>query len=132
MTAAFWSRFKRFLLSRSYGCRGSWGVMSPKASASAIAWAAEGWYARLGGRSLRVNKVTGARRVDFHAGAHRRGHHDGAQIASLCRGRLGADELLHDRLVVREQMLVRERGLADRHVHDGGAVGAVLDLACLG
>ena len=35
-------------------------------------------------------------------------------------------------LVVLEQLLVRERRLADGHVHDRGAVGAVLDLAGLG
>src|ERR1051325_8570640 len=105
MTAAFWSRFKRFLLSRAYGCRGSVEKRSCQ---------------RSGGDSLRFNKVTGTRRVDLDAGSHRRGEHDGAQVPALRRGRLGPDQLLDDRLVVGQQVLVRERGLADGHVHDRG------------
>src|ERR687895_196371 len=117
MTAAFWSRFKRFLLSRTYGCRGS----------------LEGCDGPSGGcRSLLLDQVTGARRVDLDAGTHRRGDDDRAQVTALRRGRLGADQLLDDRLVVLEQVLVRERGLADGHVDDRRPVGAVLDLAGLG
>src|SRR4051812_17359993 len=113
MTAAFWSRFKRFLLSGTYGGPGS----SEKARGLC------------GGGALRLNEVTCPRRVDLDAGAHRRGHHHRAEVPALGRGRLGADELLDDGLVVAEQLLVGERGLADRHVHDRRAVGAVLDLA---
>src|SRR5215207_6856593 len=43
-----------------------------------------------------------------------------------------ADELLDDRLVVLEQLALLEGRLAERHVHDRGAVRAVLDLARLG
>src|SRR4051794_8177033 len=117
MTAAFWSRFKRFLLSRSY------------ANAAGVC----GGDCRLRGRgSLRLNKILGARWVDLDPGAHGRGEHDGADVLALGRGRLGADQLLDDGLVVVEQVLVREGRLADRHVHDRRAVGAVLDLAGLG
>src|ERR1700761_851108 len=97
MTAAFWSRFKRFLLSRSYGCRGSLEESVARG---------------LCGGALRLNKIAGAARVDLHARAHGRGHDDGADVLALGRGRLRADELLDDRLVVLEQLPVLERGLA--------------------
>src|SRR3954463_16094096 len=116
MTAAFWSLFKRFLLSRAYGCRGSLEE-------------AAGLRRR---GSLRLNKIAGARGIDLDPRALGRGQHDRADVPALGRGRLGADQLLDDGLVVVEQVLVRERGLADGHVDDRRAVGAVLDLAGLG
>src|SRR5687768_78963 len=81
---------------------------------------------------LLFDQVSRARGVDLHAGPHRRGQHHRAQVPALRRGRLGADELLDDRLVVLEQHAVVEGRLADGHVHDRRAVGAVLDLAGLG
>src|SRR3954463_16668637 len=116
MTAAFWSLFKRFLLSRAYGCRGSLEE-------------AAGLRRR---GSLRLNKIAGARGIDLDPRALGRGQHDRADVPALGRGRLGADQLLDDGLVVVEQVLVRERRLADGHVDDRRAVGAVLDLARLG
>src|SRR3954462_14042569 len=116
MTAAFWSLFKRFLLSRAYGCRGSLEE-------------AAGLRRR---GSLRLNKIAGARGIDLDPRALGRGQHDRADVPALGRGRLGADQLLDDGLVVLEQLLVAERGLADGHVDDRRAVGAVLDLAGLG
>src|SRR4051812_25228732 len=79
-----------------------------------------------------VNEVFGLRRVDLDAGAHRRRDDDRADVAALGGRRLRPDQLLEDRLVVAEQLLVVERGLADDHVDDRGAIGAVLDLAGLG
>src|SRR3954463_3922838 len=118
MTADFWSLFKRFLLSRSYahGGRSLWRRLS----------------ALRGRSSLLLNKISGATRVDLDAGTHRRRHHDGADLLALGRGRLGTDQLLDHGLVVRQQVVVRERRLADGHVDDRRAVGAVLDLAGLG
>src|SRR3954464_7435930 len=118
MTADFWSLFKRFLLSRSYahGGRSLWRRLS----------------ALRGRSSLLLNKISGATRVHLHAGTHRRRHHDGADVLALGRGRLGADQLLDHGLVVGQQVVVRERRLADGHVHDRRTVGAVLDLAGLG
>src|SRR5262245_15287161 len=97
MTAAFWSRFKRFLLTGTYESPGVSGGLS----------------LALGGRSLRFDQVTGTRRVDLDPGTHRRGHHDRAQVPPLRRGRLGTDQLLDDGLVVGEQVVVGERRLAD-------------------
>src|SRR4051812_19925198 len=118
MTADFWSLFKRFLLSRSYahGGRSLWRRLS----------------ALRGRSSLLLNKISGATRVDLDAGTHRRRHHDGADVLALGRGRLGTDQLLDHGLVVRQQVVVRERRLADGHVDDRRAVGPVLDLAGLG
>src|SRR5689334_15763022 len=119
MTAAFWSRFKRSLLSRSY--------------ARARPESLERLESALGGRSsLLLNKIAGLRRVDLDPGAHGRGHRDRPDVLALGRGRLGADQLLDHGLVVLEQVLVGEGRLADGHVDDRGAVGAVLDLAGLG
>src|SRR5215217_4910859 len=81
---------------------------------------------------VRLDEVLGLRRVHLDAGAHGGGHHDRAQVLALGRGRLRADELLDDRLVVLEQLALLEGRLAERHVDDRGAVGAVLDLARLG
>src|SRR5215217_321904 len=81
---------------------------------------------------VRLDEVLGLRRVHLDAGAHGGGHHDRAQVLALGRGRLRADELLDDRLVVLEQLALVEARLAERHVDDRRAVGAVLDLAGLG
>src|SRR6478752_8469250 len=89
----------------------------------------------LDGRSRRcggvLHQVADPGRVQLDARAHRRGHRDRAQIAALRRRRLGAKDLLQHRLVVLDQRLLVERLLAERRVHDPGAVGAVLDLARL-
>src|SRR3954469_15112397 len=153
MTAAFWSRFKRLLLSRSYRAigrrRSLWGTLvsgfacqARRASRArlrrryvrALAFGdvtlARSRSAML--RSLRFGQVTGARRIHLDAGALGGGHHDRADVLALGGGRLGADQLLDDGLVVAQQLVVVERGLSDRHVDDRRAVGAVLDLAGLG
>src|SRR5215210_1564994 len=91
--------------------------------------------ARLRRRSLLVlgfDEVLGLRRIDLDARAHARREHDGADVAPLGGRGLRADELLDDRLVVAEQLVVLEGGLAHDHVDDRGAVRAVLDLAGLG
>ena len=85
-----------------------------------------------GGSLLSLCQVLRLRGIDLDPGAHAGGHDDGADVAALGGRGLGSDELLDDRLVVAEQLLVLERGLADDHVDDRGAVGAVLDLARLG
>src|SRR4051794_22116733 len=88
----------------------------------------------LRGRSsllVSFGQVLGLRGADLDAGAHARRHHHGADVAPLGGRRLGPDELLDDRLVVAEELVVLERGLADHHVDDRGAVRAVLDLAGL-
>src|SRR3954469_6492480 len=121
MTAAFWSLFKRFLLSRSYARERAAGVSG------------EARCGRFRGPArLRLNQVLGARRIDLDAGAHGRRERHGADVLALRGRRLRADELLERRAVVVEQVLVREGGLADGHVDDRRAVGAVLDLAGLG
>src|SRR5215208_4538284 len=130
MTAAFWFRFKRFLLSGTYGSPGVFGegakqVSPARQPASGLP------SATLGCRAL-LYEITSARRVQLDPRTHGRGHDDRADVAALRRRRLRPDELLDDRLVVGEQVVVRERGLADGHVHDRRAVGAVLDLAGLG
>src|SRR3954454_15804245 len=135
MTADFWSRFKRLLLSRSYTPSGAAGV-----SGGYFACQARGASRRspsatlrcLRGGALRLCEITGARGIHLDAGALGGGHHDRADVLALGRRRLGADQLLDDRLVVAEQLVVLERRLADRHVDDRRAVGAVLDLAGLG
>src|SRR5215212_7692598 len=85
-----------------------------------------------GGCSLLPGQVARAGRVDLHAGAVRRGQRHAAQVLALGGGRLRADELLDHGSVVREQLLLGERRLAEREVHDRGSVGAVLDLAGFG
>src|SRR4051812_2716384 len=115
IAAAFCSRFIR-LLRRSYGCRRSSG---------------DGARLRVGrDRRLRVRSCAG--RVDLDAGAHGRGQRDRLDVAALRARRLGADDLLHQRVVVLQQRVVVEARLADGQVHVGRAVGAVLDLAGLG
>src|SRR3954468_16911727 len=76
--------------------------------------------------------LAGPRLVDAHAGAHAGGESDREQVPALRGGRLGANDLVDDRGVVLEQGSLVEARLADRQVHDGLAVGAVLDLAGLG
>src|SRR3954453_8829918 len=135
MTADFWSRFKRLLLSRSYTPSGAAGV-----SGGYFACQARGASRRspsatlrcLRGGALRLCEITGPRGIHLDTGALGGGHHDRADVLALGRRGLGADQLLDDRLVVAEQLVVLERRLADRHVDDRRAVGAVLDLAGLG
>src|SRR3954451_5576939 len=114
MAAAFWSRFKRFLLSRTYGCRGSLGRCNvaegvpPVREVARCESRADAWQAKFpvlrGGFGLRLDEVSGLRRVDLDAGAHGRGHHDRPQVLALGGRRLRADELLDDGLVVLEQL----------------------------
>src|SRR4051794_810591 len=135
MTAAFWSRFNQLLLSGTSGRTarpGSWGERRCRKVSRAGATAGRSPRGALRRRRLRLDQVARARRVDLDARPLRGGHDDGAQVLALRRGRLRADELLDDGLVVLEQLLVGERRLADRHVDDGGPVRAVLDLAGLG
>src|SRR4029077_6742522 len=73
-----------------------------------------------------------ARRVDAHAGAHRRRDRDLLDVAPLGRRGLRADDLLDQGRVVLEQALGVEALLADRDMDVGAAVGAVLELAALG
>src|SRR4051794_26205104 len=70
------------------------------------------WLGRHG--LLRVrDEVAGPRRVHLHARTERRGERDRADVLAL-RGRgLGSDELLDDRLIVLQQLLVREGRLAE-------------------
>src|SRR4051794_17943702 len=95
------------------------------------AWQAK-TYLRGSGFGSFLDEISGLGRVHLDAGPHRRRDGDRPQVLALGRARLGADELLDDGLVVLEQLALLERGLAERHVHDRGAVRAVLDLAGLG
>src|SRR3954451_6330291 len=116
--AAFCSRFIR-LLRGAYAPQGR-----PAVSGS---WSR----LRVGrGRRLRVRSCAG--RVDLDARAHGGGQRERLDGAALRARRLGADDLVEQRQVVLQQRLVLEARLADRQVHVGRAVGAVLDLAGLG
>src|SRR4051812_29800770 len=136
MTADFWTRFKRLLLSRSY--RAAWDAAGVSGGAGVCNVAGGGRAERDSpGRriwlhDLRFGEVTSARGIHLDAGTLGGGHHDRADVLALRRGRLGADQLLDDGLVVAQQLVVVERGLADRHVDDRRAVRAVFDLAGLG
>src|SRR3954454_22491704 len=121
IAAAFWSRFMGLLVGTSGG------ATRPARPRSSVAR----FRLRGGGRSL-LEDVAGAARVDLDARPHRRGERDRPDGAALCRGGLGADDLVDHRGVVLEQGALVEAGLADRQVDDRGAVGAVLDLAGLG
>src|SRR4051794_25377850 len=115
IAAAFCSRFMR-LLRRAYGCRRSSEVRLRLRVRR--------------DRRLRIRSCPG--RVDLDARPHGRGQRDRLDVAALRARRLGADDLLEQRGVVAQQRGVVEARLADRQVHVGRAVGAVLDLAGLG
>src|SRR5207245_7944474 len=66
------------------------------------------------------------RRVDLDPGAHRRRQRDLPDVATLRRGRLGADDLVEQRCVVLEQLALAEALLAERDVDVRARVGAVL------
>src|SRR3954454_18276934 len=136
MTADFWTRFKRLLLSRSY--RAAWDAAGVSGGAGVCNVAGGGRAERdspgrrIWSHDRRFGEVTSAGGIHLDAGALGGGHHDRADVLALRRGRLGADQLLDDGLVVAQQLVVVERGLADRHVDDRRAVRAVFDLAGLG
>src|SRR5689334_21124190 len=71
------------------------------------------------------------RRIDVDPGAYRAGQGNSLDVAALGRGRLGADDLVDERGVVLEQLLLVEALPADRDVDVRAAVGAVLELALL-
>ena len=94
MTAAFWSRFKSFLLSRTYGSPGVFGGCLRQCGGCGV-------LGTLSSASMRSRVLDG---IHLDAGAHGGGHHDRPQVLALGRARLGADELLDDGLVVLEQL----------------------------
>src|SRR4051794_211995 len=116
--AAFCSRFIR-LLRGAYAPQGR-----PAVSGS--------WSRLRVGRDRRLRVRSCAGRVDLDARPHGGGQRDRLDVAALRARRLGADDLVEQRQVVLQQRLVLEARLADRQVHVGRAVGAVLDLAGLG
>ena len=69
--------------------------------------------------------------VDRDAGAHRAGDRDVLDVHALGRGRLGADDLIHERGEVRLERLETERDLSDRRVDVPRLVDAELDLTGL-
>src|ERR687888_592605 len=71
------------------------------------------------------------RRVDVDPGIHRARQRDRANVATLRRARLGADDLLQEGCVVLGEQALVEALLADRDVDVRAAVGAVLELARL-
>src|SRR3954454_12397268 len=109
MTAAFCSRFIALLLG-SYGC--------PRSREKRLSW--------LLARRRLLENVACAGRVHLDPGAHGRRQSDRAQVAALRGRRLRAHELVDQCGVVLEQLALVERNLADRQVHDRGAIGAVL------
>src|SRR5437588_312505 len=68
-------------------------------------------------------------RIDFYADPHRARHRELLQKVALRCGRPRAVERLHQRSEVVAQLLGRERGAADRALHDARLVGAELHLA---
>src|SRR5579875_1900303 len=128
IAVAFWSRFMG-LLSRS--CAAADGV-ARRAAAGGLWWPVCGRTLGGGRRGRLLDDFAGLAGVDLHAGPHRGGERDRTQVAAFGGGRLRAHELFDDRRVVLEQPALVEAGLADDEMHDGGAVGAVLDLARLG
>src|SRR5581483_12358412 len=80
------------------------------------------------GRAGRLlEAVTGLRRVDPDTRAHGRRHRDALDVAALGRRRLDPEDLVEPGLVVLDEGLLGEAGLADGHVDVAVAVGAVLD-----
>src|SRR5262245_47947975 len=69
------------------------------------------------------------RHVDLHADAHRARHRKLLQKNPLDAGRLRLVQRVDQRGEVVAQLLGRERGAADRALHDAGLVGAELHLA---
>ena len=65
------------------------------------------------------------------AGTHRARDGDVANVDALCRSRLGANDLIHERGEVRLQRFRRKRDFADRCVDVAALVDAELDLSCL-
>src|SRR6185503_20643518 len=71
------------------------------------------------------------RRIDVDPGAHRAGQGNSLDVAALGGRGLRAHDLVDQRGVVLEQLLLVEALLADRYVDVRPAVGAVLELAGL-
>src|SRR6476661_2764600 len=97
--AAFCSRFK-------------WppvpGFRAPRMGALPEVCGGLEWLRSGGSRRSLLEDVTGLRGVDLHARAHGRGHGDRADVATLGRRRLRADELLdHGRVVLQQRAIVR-------------------------
>src|SRR6476469_7991210 len=71
-----------------------------------------------------VDDAPRPRRVDVDPGAHRAGEGNSLDVAALCGGRLRAHDLVDQRGVVLEQLLLVKALLADRDVDVRPAVGA--------
>src|SRR5437879_1427479 len=77
----------------------------------------------------RLRPVEGC--VDRHAWSHRARDRNVSHIDAFRRRRLGTDDLIHERRVVRLERLEPERHLPDHRVHVATLVDAELDLAAL-
>ena len=71
-------------------------------------------------------------RIDLHARTHGRGHRDALDIGALGARRLGLGHGIDESDDVFDQLLLAERGLADRALDDAGLFDAELDRAALG
>src|SRR6202165_980936 len=83
------------------------------------------------GRARGLAHPAGEGGVDRHAGSHRWGEVNRAQILALRRARLGADHGVHQGGEIVAQLGLAVGGLSDIGVDDAGLVDAILDPATL-